>query len=81
MTDLRSSFLLKRAEKLTVEEREKLLGPLRQATRYPVFKDVSKLWKYDFAAEEKKRFKATPVWVPNPKLSDQDLTKYITRVH
>ena len=49
-------------------------------TRYPVFKDVKSLWTYDYAAEERKRFKATPMWVPNPMLKDQDLDAYLKRV-
>ena len=73
--------MTERVPRLTDEEKEKLLGPQRQCTKYPVFKDVSKCWSFDFAAEERKRFKATPVWVPRPDLlSDKDLTEYLKRV-
>jgi len=58
-----------------------LLGPQRQATRNPVFKDVAKLWSYDFSSEEKKRFKGIPVWIPRPDLvSDKEIDDYLRRV-
>jgi len=43
---------------------EKQITKERIATRFPVFKDVKKLWSYDFAAEEKKRFKGELQWDP-----------------
>lgn len=65
---------------MSAEEKEKLLGPTRQATRYPVFKDAKSFWSYDYAGEERKRFKATPMWIPNPQLNDKDLDAYLKRV-
>ncbi len=43
---------------------EKDIGKDRVATRFPVYKDVKKLWSYDYAAEEKKRFKGEAMWNP-----------------
>ena len=43
---------------------EKDIHKDRVATRFPVFKDVKKLWSYDYAAEEVKRFKAELQWNP-----------------
>ena len=36
----------------------------RQASKFPVYKDVSRLWHYDYKEAERKRFKATQVWDP-----------------
>ena len=74
-------YMLKVSEYLPPELKEKLLGPNTQATRYPVFKDVQKLWTFDYAAEEKKRLKALPMWVPCDKLSDADIDFYLKRVY
>jgi hypothetical protein len=59
----KDNFLQKVAEPMTIEQKEKLLGPNSQCTRYPVFKDFKKLWSYNYAAEEKKRFKGLPMWI------------------
>jgi hypothetical protein len=43
------------------------LGFDHQAKRYPCFKDVSKLWHFDYQAEEAKRFSNQPpelMWDP-----------------
>lgn len=80
-TDPRDRYMLKQAPSMTNEEKEKTLGPGRQATRYPVFKDVEKLWSFNYQAEEKKRFKALPMWVPSPDLSDDQLDFYLKRVY
>ena len=46
-----------------------------------MFKDVAKLWSYDFSSEEKKRFKGTPVWIPRPDIiSDKEIAEYLKRV-
>ena len=55
--DPRKRYLTAVAPRCTLEEKERLLGKGRQVTRYPVFKDVKKLWTYNYAAEEAKRFK------------------------
>ena len=34
----------------------------KQANKFPVYKDVSRLWHYDYKEAEQKRFKATQVW-------------------
>ena len=36
----------------------------KQANKFPVYKDVSRLWHYDYKEAEQKRFKATQVWDP-----------------
>ena len=33
-----------------------------QCDRYPVFKNISHNWRYDYKAEERKRFKGNCVW-------------------
>jgi len=66
---------------MTLEEKEKTLGPRSQATRYPVFKDVQKLWSFDYQAEEQKRFKAQPMWIPHSDLTDDLLELYLKRVY
>ena len=43
---------------------EKQLGKDRQCSKYPVFKDVKRLWKFDYCKEETKRFKATSMFEP-----------------
>jgi hypothetical protein len=78
--DPRKKYLLKITPRYSEGEKEKLLGPGRQATRYPVYKDVSRLWTYNYAAEEAKRFKATLMWAPPPHLSPQDIDTYLQRV-
>ncbi len=80
-TDPRDRYLLKQVPAMTTEEKEKTLGPGRQATRYPVFKDVEKLWSYNYQAEEKRRFKGFPMWVPSPDLNDDQLEFYLKRVY
>lgn len=37
----------------------------KQCTKYPVYKDVKKLWSFDYKAEEKKRFKGEVMWDPS----------------
>ena len=56
-----SRFMTKLNESLT----EKHITKERIATRFPVFKDVKKLWTYDYAGEEKKRFKGDLQWDPS----------------
>ena len=63
-TDPKKKYMIKIAPNYSVEEKEKLLGPNSQATRYPVFKDVKSKWSFDYAAEEKKRFKGQLLWAP-----------------
>ncbi len=46
-----------------------------------MYKDVQKLWSFNYQAEEKKRFKGQPMWVPSPDLSDRDLDLYLKRVY
>ena len=36
-----------------------------QATKYPVFKNVQGLWRFDYAAAERKRFMGTEMWDPS----------------
>ncbi len=73
-------YMQKIMPKLSDAEKEKTLGPDRQAVRYPVLKDVKKLWSYDFAKEEKKRFKGLPVWEPTPQLNAHQIDEYLQRV-
>ena len=56
-----SRFMTRLNESLT----EKQITKERVATRFPVFKNVGKLWSYDYAAEEKKRFKGELQWRPD----------------
>ena len=57
------------------------LGFDHQCKRYPKFKDVKKLWHFDYAAEEKKRFKDKPpelMWDPSAtQMTDQQINDYI----
>ena len=73
--------MTKLAPNLTLQEQEKLLGPQRQATRYPVFKNVKATWSFNYATEEKKRFKALPLWVPSPALSEATINLYLKQVY
>jgi hypothetical protein len=84
--DPRDTYMLELKDYLPPDEKEKLLGPTRQATRYPVFKDVQKLWTFDYAAEEKKRLKALPMWIPPTSLAGQSgcgdgIDAYLKRVY
>lgn len=80
-TDPRDRYMLKISPPITIEEKEKILGPRCQATRYPVFKDVQKLWSFNYQTEEKKRFKALPMWIPSPDISDIHIEMYLKRVY
>ena len=46
--DLRGNFLAKKKGEIGLTLND-------QATRFPVFKDVSGLWRYDYKAAERKR--------------------------
>ena len=37
---------------------------LSQCSRFPVFKNISHNWSYDYKGEEKKRFRGSSVWDP-----------------
>lgn len=43
---------------------EKQVGKDKQATRYPIYKDVKGQWNFNYTAEERKRFKAELMWIP-----------------
>ena len=45
-------------------------------TKYPVFKDVSGLWYYDYKAAEKRRFTGTEMWDPT-RLSSSQVDQYL----
>lgn len=47
-----------------------------QATRYPVFKDVKKLWQFDYAAAERRRFKGALMW-DSSKLHEDLVDQYL----
>lgn len=48
-----------------IDGREIVVDYAHQATKYPVYKDVSGLWRYDYASAEKRRFRAKEIWNPN----------------
>ena len=52
------------------QNRETTVDFAHQATKFPVYKDVSGLWRFDYAAAESKRFSATEMWDPNRLPSD-----------
>jgi hypothetical protein len=57
------------------------LGFDHQAKRYPCFKDVSKLWHFDYQAEEKKRFSNRPpelMW-DSQVLSSEQVSMYLAK--
>ena len=76
--DPRMHFMTSRAPNLSVAEREKTLGAQRQATRYPVYKNVSQLWSFDFKKAEQLRLKATLLW--QPPSFPLDIDAYFKRV-
>ena len=41
-----------------------------------MYKDVTRLWHYDYKAAEKKRFKATQMWDPS-RLEDRLVEQYL----
>lgn len=60
---------------------EKDLNKNNLATRFPVFKDVKGMWYYNFAEEEKKRFKGEAMWDPyQSKLSENQVEDYLKAV-
>ena len=60
-------------------DREKELGKNKQATKYPVYKDVGKLWSFDYAAEEKRRLKAELKWQPGV-IPEEMVEQYLNKV-
>jgi hypothetical protein len=59
---LRSLYILNVQRRYLKSEGNKKVsfGFEHQAKRYPCYKDVSKLWHFDYEAEEKKRFSNKP---------------------
>jgi len=45
--------------------KETIVDLAHQATKFPVFKNVSGLWHFDYAAAERQRFTAIEMWDPN----------------
>ncbi len=43
-----------------------------------MFKDVKRIWGFDYAAAEKQRFKAKTMWEPNDSV---DIESYLRRVY
>lgn len=79
--DPSSKYLLKISENYSIEEREKLLGPSRQASRYPVFKDAGSLWTFNYKAEESKRFKGLGLWSPPLNVPNREIDRYLGRCY
>jgi hypothetical protein len=59
---------------------EKDITKEKIATKFPVYKDVKKLWSYDFASEEKKRFRGELVWNPHV-VSPLQVDEYLQQVY
>ena len=57
--DLKKTFMQAK------QKREVEISFDKQASRFPVYKDVSRLWHYDYKSAEQKRFKATQMWDPS----------------
>ena len=68
-TDIWDTFLTETRSKVTVDL-------AHQATRWPVYKDVSQLWRYDYAAAERKRFKGREVWDPS-RVPAEQVSQYL----
>ena len=68
--DLKKTFLQDKQKK----EVEVSLN--RQSTRFPVYKDVSRLWHYDYKDAERKRFTATQMWDPT-KIDESLVEQYL----
>ena len=71
--DLKKKYLRERRESLV----EKQITKEKLATKFPVFKDVKGSWSYNYAAEEKKRFKAEVMWEPEKIRSMTEINEYL----
>ena len=67
--DLIKTFMVERHNTITVDL-------AHQTTKFPVFKDVSGLWRFDYAAAEQKRFRGTEMWDPN-RLPEELVDQYL----
>eukprot|EP00347_Sterkiella_histriomuscorum_P007792 403347545 len=56
---------------------EKQLCKDKLATKFPVFKDVTSSWSYNYDVEEKKRFKGELMWNPVAILKTSQVDEYL----